>query len=127
MTSSRDIELIKNNARTGGLIAVELAGLRRERGGGGGGGRSFEGRQRTRGGVKVAGEERDGMPGREGEEGGRSSSRKRGNKGQIVVLGASILDFTAKMKSQHVLVSTTGIITSGEGDSQINWVVNVVM
>lgn len=64
--------MIKNNARVGGEIAVELSKLRR---------------------AAVA---------------SRTSSRRvqkhSNRKQQVVVIGASILDFTAKIKTTHILV-----------------------
>lgn len=84
------------------MIAIELARLRRERGG--------RGRRVSEQGRHPQGVDKERTSGMWGEGKGEGKSSRRGctnrREGQVVVVGASILDFTAKMKSQNILVST---------------------
>ncbi len=99
-------------------MAVELARLRRERGG-----RENRGSGNSAGMKPAKGRGR--VPGGEGEEEGRSLRRREKRagerKGQVVVVGASILDFTARMTSQHIMVSMNGAL---HFHHQISWAID---
>ena len=76
----QDIALIRNNAGVGGQVAVELS------------------RQRK---ARKRREERSSLPAQEGGGGGVCGDWKKGG---VVIVGASILDWTARILSPQVMV-----------------------
>ena len=90
----RDIDLIRNNARVGGEIAVVLARLRQTRG-------------RHSGGASCTG----GHRGRSHRSRGWKGEVMSSNQQQPVVIGGSILDLTAKVQSREI---TVGVVSHKE-------------